>query len=253
MTQVGYLTIDDSPTEDFLNKVDLLASMEIPAIFFCRGDRLEKRPDDAIYAIKKGYVLGNHSYSHPNFSKLTLKECFQEIKQTDEILEKIYQDAEVTRPAKLFRFPGGDKGSNLDAEQGWPDDENKRLFMQGIQNYLKRHGYDQPIFQNISYKWYKDAGLHLDKDVYWTYDTRDYEVTAIYKEGSDKPTGYTNLNAVFARMDEDVPEGCRGLNYSRSNDIILVHDIVGIEGIFKRLIEALLAKEIYFIMPIFSI
>ena len=56
MNQVGYLTIDDSPTEDFLSKVDLLASMEIPAIFFCRGNRLEERPDDAISAIKKGYV-----------------------------------------------------------------------------------------------------------------------------------------------------------------------------------------------------
>ena len=150
MTQVGYLTIDDSPTEDFLNKVNLLSSMEIPAIFFCRGNRLEERPDDAISAIKKGYVLGNHSYSHPHFSELTLKECFQEIKQTDEILDKIYRDAEVTRPAKLFRFPYGDKGSKTDAEHGWPDDENKKLFMQGIQNYLKRLGYHQPIFQNIS-------------------------------------------------------------------------------------------------------
>ncbi|MHA1503545.1 MAG: polysaccharide deacetylase family protein [Candidatus Heimdallarchaeota archaeon] len=247
MMQVGYLTIDDSPTEDFLNKVNLLSSKGIPAIFFCRGDRLEKRPDDAISAIKKGYVLGNHSYSHPNFSKLTLKECFQEIKQTDEILDKIYRDAEVPRPAKLFRFPGGDKGSNLDAEHGWPDDENKRLFMQGIQNYLKKLGYDQPIFQNISYKWFKDARLHLDKDVYWTYDTRDYLVTAIYKEGSNKPTGYSNLSA-----DEDEPEGCRGLNYHKSSDIILVHDIIGIEGIFKRLIDALLAKEIYFKLPIFN-
>jgi peptidoglycan/xylan/chitin deacetylase (PgdA/CDA1 family) len=227
--------------------------MEIPAIFFCRGDRLEQRPDDAITAIKKGYVLGNHSYSHPSFSKLTLKECFHEIKQTDEILNKIYQDAGVQRPAKLFRFPGGDKGSGLDAELGWPEDENIRLFMQGIQNYLKRLGYHQPIFQNISYKWYKDAKLHLDHDVYWTYDTKDYLVKPIYKEGSDIPAGYSNLSDVFSRMDEDVPEGCRGLNYSRSNDIIMMHDIIGIEGVFKRIIEALLAKEILFMMPIFSI
>ncbi|MHA1127256.1 MAG: hypothetical protein ACTSQX_16660 [Candidatus Heimdallarchaeota archaeon] len=54
-------------------------------------------------------------------------------------------------------------------------------------------------------------------------------------------------------MDEDEPEGCRGLNYHKSSDIILVHDIIGIEGIFKRLIDALLAKEIYFKLPIFNI
>jgi len=253
MMQVGYLTIDDAPTEDFLNKVNLLSSKKIPAIFFCRGNRLEKRPDDAIYAIKKGYILGNHSYSHPHFSELSLKECFQEIKQTDEILNKIYLDAGITRPAKLFRFPYGDKGSGTDAEHGWPDDKDKKLFMQGIQNYLKKHGYDQPIFENISYKWYKDAKLHLDHDVYWTYDTRDYTVTPILKEGSDKPTGYTNLSAVFARMDEDEPEGCRGLNYKKSSDIILLHDYIGTEYLFEPLLEALSAKGLYFKKPIFNI
>ena len=108
MKQVGYLTIDDAPSADFLNKVKLLTSKEIPALFFCRGQYLEERPDDGIYAIKKGFVLGNHSYSHPRFSELSLNECFQEIKQTDEIIDKIYQDADVTRPAKLFRFPYGD-------------------------------------------------------------------------------------------------------------------------------------------------
>ena len=251
--QVGYLTIDDAPTGDFLNKVNLLSSKKIPAIFFCRGNRLEKRPDDAIYAIKKGYILGNHSYNHPRFSELSLKECFQEIKQTDEILDKIYQDAGITRPAKLFRFPYGDKGSGTDAEHGWPDDKDKKLFIQGIQNYLKKHGYDQPIFENISYKWYKNAGLHLDKDVYWTYDSFDYTVTKNRSDGTERPIGYTNLRSVLARMDEDEPEGCRGLNYRKSNDIILLHDILGIEGIFKRLIEALIAKEIYFKLPIFNI
>ena len=253
MKQVGYLTIDDGPTEVFRNKVDLLSSMEIPAIFFCRGERLEKRPDDAIYAIKKGFVLGNHSYSHPRFSKLDLNECYLEIKQTDEILKKIYVDAGVTRPAKLFRFPYGDKGSGLEAEHGWPEERDKKLFMRAIQNYLHKHGYHQPMFENISYKWYRNAGLHLDKDVYWTYDSYDYSVEKIEDEANGQIRGYKNLSSVLARMDEDEPEGCRGLNYTRSNDIILVHDILGIEGIFKRLIEALLAKDIYFKLPIFNI
>ncbi|MHA1586081.1 MAG: polysaccharide deacetylase family protein [Candidatus Heimdallarchaeota archaeon] len=249
--KVGYLTIDDSPTGDFRNKVKHLVSKEIPAIFFCRGDRLVERSEDAIFAIKQGFILGNHSYDHPQFSEIPLKECFSQIKQTDEILERIYEEAGVKRPGKLFRFPYGDKGSGLDAEHGWPDDKDTRLFMQGIQNYLKKQGYAQPIFENISYKWYNDAGLAKDFDVYWTYYSFDCEVAEYRESGTKSSLGYYHLRTIIDRMDEDVPEGCRGLNYRGSNDIILVHDYPGIEDIFVPLIRAFLKKGIYFKLPIF--
>ena len=82
--KVGYLTIDDAPSEDFRNKVKHLVEKEIPAIFFCRGDYLVERSEDVILAIKKGFVIGNHSYNHARFSEIPLKECFHQIKQTDE-------------------------------------------------------------------------------------------------------------------------------------------------------------------------
>ncbi|HUU77108.1 MAG TPA: polysaccharide deacetylase family protein [candidate division Zixibacteria bacterium] len=251
MLKVGYLTIDDGPTEDFRNKVDFLIKKQFPAIFFCRGDLLLKRKDDAIYAVKKGFVIGNHSFNHPHFSQISLKECFEQIRNTDEIIEKIYQEADRPRPAKLFRFPYGDKGSGLDAELGWPKDNEKVLFMQGIQNYLKKLGYSQPIFENISYNWYNDAKLHLDIGVYWTYDTCDY-LLGSNKSDERFKRGYISLDSLKARMDEDEPEGCCGLNYSKSSDIILMHDYPGIEYAFKPLIEALSAKGIYFKLPIFN-
>ncbi len=250
--KVGYLTIDDAPSADFRNKVKHLLSKEIKAIFFCRGDFLVERSEDAIFAIKQGFVLGNHSYDHPNFSEIPLKECFNQIKQTDEILERIYEEAGIRRPAKLFRFPYGDKGSGLDAELGWPDDKDKRLFMQGIQNYLKKQGYAQPVFENISYKWYNDAGLAKDFDVYWTYYSRDCEVAEYRESGTKSPHGYYHLRTIIDRMDEDVPEGCCGLNFRGSSDIILVHDYPGIEDIFVPLIRAFLNKGIYFKLPIFT-
>lgn len=251
--KVGYLTIDDSPTVDFRRKVDVLREKKFPAIFFCRGDRLLERKEDVIYAIEKGFVIGNHSYDHPKFSELSLKECFHQIRRTDEIIEDIYNEAEVSRPAKLFRFPYGDKGSGLDAEKGWPEDKEKRLFMQGIQNYLKKLGYHQPIFEAITYKWYKDAKLHLDQDIYWTYYTHDCTV-AQYRESavSEDLPEYRDLDSLIARIDEDVPEGGRGLNYRKSNDIILLHDYPGIEYMFKPLIDALSNKGLYFKYPIFN-
>jgi peptidoglycan/xylan/chitin deacetylase (PgdA/CDA1 family) len=249
--KVGYLTIDDAPSMDFTRKVNYLKSKKIPALFFCRGDYLEKRKDFAIDAIEQGFILGNHSFNHPHFSQLSLIECQEQIQKTDEIIEQIYKDAGVQRPGKFFRFPFGDKGGDKDAELGWSEDH--RCHIQAIQNLLRKEGYYQPKFENITYHWYNTAGLNQDADVYWTYYTFDCEVTSDQKEGVTNSLGYHDLDSLFARMDENVPEGCRGLNFSGSNDIILIHDYLGIEDMFIPLIEALITKGIRFKLPKFSL
>jgi len=95
MTKFAYLTIDDCPSSDFKRKVDFLFSKNIPAIFFCIGKLTEKRKRIVIYAIKKNFIIGNHSYSHIPFSKLSLKEGKREIKKTDKLIEQLYEKAKV--------------------------------------------------------------------------------------------------------------------------------------------------------------
>jgi peptidoglycan/xylan/chitin deacetylase (PgdA/CDA1 family) len=228
MKKIAYLTIDDAPSKDFKRKVDYLLSKNILAIFFCRGELLKQRPKIVIYAIKKGFIIGNHSYNHPYFSRLILKQCFEQIKKTDEIIDKLYKKAEVRRPIKVFRFPSLDKGG-----------KNKKA----VQILLKKLGYKQPKFKNITYKWYqKEHGK--DIDVYCSYDTYDW--TTIDK----KPEfGIKGLKEVLERMEEDDPEGCRGLNYKGSNEIIMMHDFTGTAHMFKPMIEHLLAKGIVFKLP----
>ena len=58
-----------------------------------------------------------------------------------------------------------------------------------------------------------------------------------------------SLEKVFERMDEDVPEGSRGLNYPKSEEIILVHDHPETTHMFKPIIERLLAKGMIFKHP----
>lgn len=234
-----YLTIDDGPSVEFKQKVDFLLSKKIPAILFCRGKFLEERPDDAAYAIKRGFVIGNHTYSHPHASKLSNEEEFAEIEKMDKMIEEVYKKADVKRPAKVFRFPYGDKGFGENFEKGWP--KEKREHTQAIQDLLIMLGYKQPKFEGINYKWYKNAKLENDADVVWTYDTHDWR---LYR-GLDK------LQDIFNRMDEDVPEGCMGLNYPNSNEVIIMHDHPNNFDYFKQIIEKLLEKEIKFEMPKF--
>ena len=247
LTKMAYLTVDGGPSLDMKAKVNYLAAKQISAIWFCRGDCLEERSELAIYAIKKGFVIANHSYSHPKFSDLSLEACFEEIKNTDAIIERLYSDAGVQWPAKFFRFPYGDKGG-LKYNKVFESYEGEgKVRKDKIQRFLRDLGYTQPRFENISYHYYRKAGLLDDIDCYWTYDVMEWSIFL------NKPLfGIDNLQKVLERMDEDVPEQCRGLNYADSEDIILLHDHSHSTHIFKPIIDRLHQKGIVFKLPEFS-
>ena len=245
--KTAYLTIDDGPSKDMKKKVDFLISKGISAVWFCRGDLLEQRPHYADYAIKNRFIISNHSYSHPYFSDLTLRQCYEEIERTDTIIEYIYQKAAVKRPAKFFRFPYGDKGGLRYAEVFEPYQGEGKIRKDGIQEFLRRLGCRQPRFMGITYEYYLNAGLLDDVDWHWTYDVMEY---AIFEE--EHMFGIDSLEKVFERMDEDVPEGCRGLNFSGSEDIILIHDHPESSHLFEPIVERLLAKGIQFSLPEFD-
>ena len=189
--KIAYLTIDDAPTEDMKEKIDFLDSKGIKAIWFCVGKNLEKFPEQAIYAIKKGHIIGNHSYSHPRFSNISVEEAKNQIKKTDELIENMYKKAEVSRPVKIFRFPHLDNGIKTEYSKCDWEDEN----VKEIQEFLKDLGYKQPKFENINYKWFKKAGFDKCINVDCSYDTFDW----CLKENTEK-FGYKDLT------EEEIPK-----------------------------------------------
>ena len=121
------LTIDDVSSKNTTAIVDYLCEKNITAIMFMVGEWAQKFPDELVYALKHGMIVGNHSYSHPFFSELSFEECKAEIDKNEEVLDRFYAEAGVERKYRPFRFPYGDKGG-----------ENKEK----IQEYLLRY---QPI------------------------------------------------------------------------------------------------------------
>jgi peptidoglycan/xylan/chitin deacetylase (PgdA/CDA1 family) len=240
MPKIAYLTIDDGPSKDMKQKVDFLAKKKVPAIWFCRGDFLSLRPSYGVYAIKRGFILGNHAYSHRQFSRLPLKECFEEIGKTDLIIEKLYKKAGTRRPAKFFRFPYGDKG----CPEGDTSKESE-LKRRRLQDFLKKCGYIRPRFNGITYRYYK-ARSAKEVDWYWTYDVLEY---SIFRKAHT--FGIDSLDKVFERMEENNPERFGGLNYKKSEDIILLHDHPESTRIFQPIINRLLSKNIEFRFPSF--
>ena len=245
----AYLTIDDSPSSSFIDKVNYLENKKIPAIFFCIGQLMEIRPAEMIESIQRGVQIANHSYSHPHFSKISLEKAKYEIEKTEEIIATLYLKAGVERAPKWFRFPYGDKGDlkngavfNYKKE---PDFTRKDF----IQNVLLELGYTQPQWQEVTYDFMKKAKLFEELDWHWTFDIMEW-ATFEYK-----PTfGLKNLHKLFQRLDRAQPKDCRGdlgtearwLN-SSSAEIILLHDHEQTTPVFNAIVDKLLEYPLEFV------
>lgn len=75
----AYLTIDDSPTKITPDIVNYLIGKGITPILNFIGQKVDTYFDEAVYAVKRGAIIGNHSYSHEHFSELSLNDCLSEI------------------------------------------------------------------------------------------------------------------------------------------------------------------------------
>ena len=174
MIRKAYLTIDDSPSGFMKEKVDFLKLEKIPALFFCRGDFMEKDHETVIYAIKNGFVIGNHGYSHKHFSNINTKECINEILKTENIIVSLYKEANVKRGTKYFRYPYGTQGTILYGSLKIVFRKFDRKFLL-VEKYLKELGYKPLKIDNYEKRFPEYFMMH-DTDSYWTFDIGEWKM-----------------------------------------------------------------------------
>ncbi|NPV57054.1 MAG: polysaccharide deacetylase family protein [Anaerolineae bacterium] len=84
-----YLTFDGSPNPPATDRLlNALARHGVQAGFFMEGRRLELESDCARRVLAAGHDIGNHSYNHPEFDKLPIEDCMQEVEQTQAIIQR---------------------------------------------------------------------------------------------------------------------------------------------------------------------
>ncbi|MEH7094598.1 polysaccharide deacetylase family protein [Neobacillus vireti] len=69
---------------------DMLATLKrhnVSATFFLEGNWTKKNPELAKMIVSAGHEVGNHSYSHPDMSKLTAEKAKEQMIKTNEIIE----------------------------------------------------------------------------------------------------------------------------------------------------------------------
>lgn len=85
------LTLDLGPWTDAEIASGILHILEndgIHATLFFSGKCVEKYPELVAKAVADGHQLGNHTYSHPDLTKLSREAIIQEVEKTQSLLEK---------------------------------------------------------------------------------------------------------------------------------------------------------------------
>lgn len=100
---VVYMTFDEGYeyglTPTFLS---ILKEKGVKGLFFVTYDFANRQPELVQQIIDEGHVLGNHSWSHKNYSTLTPKQAAEDLMKLHDYIKENF-DYEM----KYFRFPSG--------------------------------------------------------------------------------------------------------------------------------------------------
>ena len=98
--------INWAENDQIYNILDVLDKYNVKSTFFIMGGWVNYSEEN-IQKLKeineRGHEIGNHSYMHPMFTKISKEKMLEEISKTDEIIEEI-----TGFKPTLFRFPSGD-------------------------------------------------------------------------------------------------------------------------------------------------
>lgn len=97
------LTFDDGPSKVYTPKIlKILEKNHIKATFFVVGENAKLRPQLLKQEISDGDIVGNHSFSHQQISRLHGNRLYDEVMKPENIIAKI-----IGNKPTLFRFPYG--------------------------------------------------------------------------------------------------------------------------------------------------
>jgi peptidoglycan-N-acetylglucosamine deacetylase len=94
------LTFDDGPDAIYTPQIlEVLKEKNIRATFFVIGQQVKKHPEILKRIVNEGHAIGNHSWSHVDFTKLTASQLRKEIKLTEaELINHVGEATTILRP-----------------------------------------------------------------------------------------------------------------------------------------------------------
>ena len=97
------ITFDCAWNDDDIDEIlDILDNYECKATFFVLGDWAQKYSESLIKISERGHEIGNHSYNHKDYTKLSSQQIKEDLDKCDEVVESI-----TGRRPRLVRAPSG--------------------------------------------------------------------------------------------------------------------------------------------------
>lgn len=84
--------------------LDALKKHKAPAAFFLVGNYLTTSPDLVKRMVAEGHIVGNHTFHHPDMSKISTKESFSKELGS---LEDLYEQVTEQKMQRFYRPPQG--------------------------------------------------------------------------------------------------------------------------------------------------
>jgi peptidoglycan/xylan/chitin deacetylase (PgdA/CDA1 family) len=112
------LTFDDGPCPIYTPQiVSLLAEVSGKGTFFMIGEEMEAHSDVVRSVVDAGHEIGNHTFSHPALTNLSVEQCRAELERTDALIHEL-----TGRRPLVFRPPYmayNEEVGNISLEAGY--------------------------------------------------------------------------------------------------------------------------------------
>lgn len=141
------LTIDDGPDPVYTPQMlNIFRHYGVRATFFVVGVCAEQYPDLVRRMAEEGHEVGNHSYSHPYFHRLSWRGAGEEIRMTCAVLDRI-----LGKKCRLFRPPFA-KLSLRSLISAWTYGQHVVMFNVDLKDYCAYTGEVEAALARTSFR-----------------------------------------------------------------------------------------------------
>jgi peptidoglycan-N-acetylmuramic acid deacetylase len=124
-----YLTFDNGYENGYTAQLlNILRDKNVPAAFFVTGHYVKDQPDLVKRMVDEGHIIGNHSWSHPDMSSISVQRMKEELDKVKVEVSKLTPQTEM----RYLRPPRG-------------------IFSDELLGFSRKMGYTS-VFWSIAYK-----------------------------------------------------------------------------------------------------
>lgn len=99
--RVVAITFDDGPNPVYTPQIlEIFSEAKGKATFFMIGEQMRNHPEVVKQVCDQGHEIGNHTFTHPKLSQLSIQDCLKEIEETEKLIEEL-----AGRKPVIFRPP----------------------------------------------------------------------------------------------------------------------------------------------------